>query len=269
MSEEHRDILTPALAARHAAVMDRAGEPRQAGPQGIHWCLTLPETQTGDLGPDGHPPHGDDPALPRRMWASSEIQFHAPIAIGAAIRRRTEIAERREKTGKSGRLLFVTLAHSISAGETLAVTERQSIVYREAAPFGSPPPPPGPPLEERAWDWERIVTPDAVLLFRFSALTFNSHRIHYDLPYATHQEGYPGLVVHGPLIASLLLDLADRHLGPGALARFSFRAVSPAFAGRRLRVLAAVHAGNVEFAVADANGHLVMSAQGSIRNDVR
>lgn len=266
MTQEHlSDMLTPALAARHAAAFSRKTGPQDTGPQGIHWCLTTPDIPTDALGPDGHPPHDGAPGLPRRMWAASALTFHAPIRVGAIIERVSHIADSTEKAGKTGRLLFQTHVHDITADGTPAITERQSIVYRAAARPGVSPPPSGPPLELHTWDWERSVTPDALMLFRFSALTFNSHRIHYDLPYATGVEGYAGLVVHGPLMASLLLDLTDREMGRDALVSFAFRAVSPAFAGNTLRLLAARDRAQIDFAIADDGGNTVMTAQGTLR----
>jgi len=262
-----RDVLTAALARRYAATLDR--EPRPTAPQGIHWCLNTPEAPTADLGEDGHPSRAEYPDLPRRMWASSAVEFHAPIAVGATVERVSRVADTAIKEGKSGRLVFVTMAHEVTADGVLAVSERQSIVYRAAPPANAAPQvngsPPRQPLEPRAWDWQRDLTPDTALLFRFSALTFNSHRIHYDAPYATGVEGYPGLVVHGPLMATLLLDLADRELGPDRLASFAFRAVSPAFAGQPLRLLGARDGDKVTLAVADEAGGTIMTATASLR----
>jgi 3-methylfumaryl-CoA hydratase len=260
MDETRSDVLTHGLATRYAVTFDRTV--RATGPQGIHWCLTTPEAATQALGADGHPARTDHPDLPRRMWASSYVDFHAPIPVGATVERVSHITDSTEKSGKSGRLLFVTVAHDIRADGVLAVSERQSFVYREAPPVDALPPPPSPMLPEGAWDWERVVTPTPPLLFRYSALTFNSHRIHYDLPYAWEEEGYPDLVVHGPLMASLLLDLADRELGPDALAHFAFRAVGPAFAGAPLRLLGRCEGAEVALAVAGMGGALHVSASG-------
>lgn len=261
--ETRTDTLTPALAARYAATFDRPA--RETGPQGIHWCLTTPEAATASLGPDGHPAQDDYPGLPRRMWASSDVTFHAPIPVGAAVIRTSRLADSTEKSGKSGRLMFVTVAHDITANGAPAVSERQSIVYREPARPGAAPPPPGPLLADRTWDWKRALTPDETLLFRYSALTFNSHRIHYDRPYAMHEEGYPGLVVHGPLMASLLLDLADRELGPDRLASFSFRAVSPAFVGAPMTLLGGRDGDRVDLAIAGPDNAMIMQASATIR----
>lgn len=266
MSEEHRrDVLTPALAAHFAATLDRSVADEVA-PQGIHWCLCTPETATRSLGEDGHPAGGGGflppSPLPRRMWASSDVEFLRPLRVGAAVERHSRVLSAKEKTGGRGPLLFVTVAHeTASEGET-AVRETHTIVYREAAMPARTGSPPEPATDVgRDWPWRRVVTPSPPLLFRFSALTFNSHRIHYDLAYAREVEGYPGLVVHGPLMATLLLDLADRELGSNRLARFAFRALSPAFAGEPLTLVGRPGNGTVSFAVLGVDGRTVMTAE--------
>ena len=163
--------------------------------------------------------------LPRRMWAASDITFVRPLCLGSAITRRSIIASATEKHGRSGRLAFVEVDHHLSDAQGELLRERQTIVYREAADPAAP----APVLAPSSKQWSRRIDPDTVLLFRYSALTFNSHRIHYDLPYATGVEGYPGLVVHGPLIATLLLhEMVARHPGL-TITGFRFRAVQPLF----------------------------------------
>jgi len=261
--EIRNDRLTPALAARYAATFDR--EPQATAPQGIHWCLCTPDAATAALGPDGHPANDGflpPSPLPRRMWASSEIVFHAPIPIGAAIVRSSRVANISEKAGRSGALLFVSIAHETRADGVLAVEECQTIVHRAAAHAGATTLPSQTTLDDAGhWDWHREVLPTAPLLFRYSALTFNSHRIHYDLPYAC-SEGYPGLVVQGPLMASLLLDLADRMRGADALARFTFRAIAPAFADAPLQLLGRIESDSVTMRVrsTDGNDHIIATA---------
>jgi 3-methylfumaryl-CoA hydratase len=260
-------MLTPALADRYAAAFDR--DRRDTAPQGIHWCLCTPDTSTATLGPDGHPAGGGgfmpESPLPRRMWASSAVTFHAPIAVGAAIERVSAVLDSTEKTGGSGPLLFVTVGHETRADGVLAVDERQTIVYRAApSPGASPARAPAPASLEQ-WHWRREITPTTPLLFRYSALTFNSHRIHYDLPYASGEEGYPALVVHGPLMASLLLDLADRELGRDALASFSFRAVAPAFVDAPLTLLGRREGDAIVLRVRSAAGHDHMTATATVR----
>ena len=216
-------------------------------PQGIHFALCTPKNPTAELGEDGHPLRDNGPdsflppfSLPRRMWASSAIEFHAPIVDGAAIERSSEIAAISEKKGASGKLAFVNVEHRIKANGTLSVVEMQTLVYREAAAADMPLSPPDTgegTFDPSAWDACRTLVPDPRLLFRYSALTFNSHRIHYDLPYARDVERYRGLVVHGPLTASLLLQLAARELGANRLTRFEFRGLSPAIAGEPLHLV--------------------------------
>ncbi|MDB5713936.1 MAG: hypothetical protein JWO15_1333 [Sphingomonadales bacterium] len=267
-SETRTDVLTPALAARYAATFDR--DHADGASQGIHWCLCTPDAATATLGPDGHPAGGDgfmpESDLPRRMWASSALTFHAPIAVGAAIERVSTVLDTVEKTGGSGTLLFVTVGHRTSADGVLAVDEKQTIVYRAAPSPGAAAAPAAPVTREEHWGWQREITPSTPLLFRYSALTFNSHRIHYDLPYASGEEGYPGLIVHGPLMASLLLDLADRKLGRNALASFAFRAVAPAFVDAPLTLLGRREGDAVNLCVRSAAGHDHMTATATIRS---
>jgi 3-methylfumaryl-CoA hydratase len=260
-----RDVLTPALLARFRATFDSDGT-GDIAPLGIHWCLCTPDAATAELDTDGHPKRGGflpPIPLPRRMWASSNVTFHAPIHGGAAIERRSIIAGIEEKTGGSGALVFVQIDHDTTSDGVLAVSERQTIVYREAstttpAPLGSG----TPRLSDYAW--HRALTPGAPLLFRYSALTFNSHRIHYDLPYATGEEGYLGLVVHGPLTASLLLDLAARELGANRLASFSFRGVSPAIANEPLHLVGNIDGLALRLAALGSDGREVMTATAEI-----
>ncbi|MFM9976709.1 MAG: MaoC family dehydratase N-terminal domain-containing protein [Sphingomonadaceae bacterium] len=259
------DMLTPALLARFRATFD-SSETGDIAPQGIHWCLCTPEAATHALDSDGHPRRGGflpPIPLPRRMWASSTLSFHAPIAVGAAIARRSVIAGVQKKIGGSGPLVFVQLDHETTADGALVVREQQTLVYREAstaapAPLGSG----APALADHAW--HREVTPSAPLLFRYSALTFNSHRIHYDAPYAIAEEGYRGIVVHGPLTATLLLDLAARELSANRLANFSFRGVSPAIAGEVLHLVGTVVDTLVTLTALGSDGREIMTATAEI-----
>lgn len=272
------DMLTPAALARFNAAMDqslRSAAAGDAAPQGIHWCLCLPDAPTADLGEDGHPRRDDSPdsfmpplPLPRRMWAASDMRFHAPIRSGAAIQRISTIASIKEKNGSTGQLFFVDVAHETMADGDLAVSETQSIVFRAAAPV-PPKSQPALPTQTNApnlseWQWHRSLTPNAAMLFRYSALTFNSHRIHYDTAYAQQEEGYPNLVVHGPLTATLLLDLAQRELGLNALTRFQMRAVSPAFVHQILHLVGREdREGGWQLAALGPDGRTVMSATAS------
>lgn len=271
--ERRTDRLDEALAARWLATFDLPAQASGTMPQGVHLCLCTPDAPTATLGEDGHPARGDGAGsflppvpLPRRMWAASEFAFHAPIAVGAAIERVSRIASITPKAGKSGAMVFASVEHDTLADGALAVREVQTLVYREAAAPDAPlqPPPLGETLfDPAAWDAHRMLTPDEPLLFRFSALTFNSHRIHYDLPYARDVERYRGLVVHGPLMASLLLQLAAAHVGP--LQRFAFRAVSPAIAGEPLHlVLRQAEDGEVVLGAFAEDGRQIVRAEGSV-----
>jgi 3-methylfumaryl-CoA hydratase len=272
--ELRRDRVDPGLVARWCATLDRDAPGDGTAPQGLHWCLGLPDAPTAALGADGHPQRSDTPGaflppvpLPRRMWASSAVQFHAPLPVGAATTRTTRIAAITTKQGGSGTLVFIDLAHETRGGDVLLVSETQSLVYRAAAPAGAAavPPPPGPArFDAAAWTVVRSIDPSPPLLFRYSALTFNSHRIHYDLAYATGEEGYRGLVVHGPLTASLLLDLARRHLGDNRLTTFRFRGTSPAIAGEPLHLALCQDGGALALGAFAADGRQVMDASATI-----
>lgn len=246
-TEVRSDWVDQAMLLRWAATFDRQVTVDAAAPQGFHWCLGTPVVQTALLGQDGHPHRDGSPddllppaPLPRRMWASSDIDFYAPLKDGRLATRRSRIASVKEKVGGSGRLLFVQVAHETHSQDELVLSELQSIVYREAPSLGAPPAPPilsAEVFDPKAWDFHHVVTPSEALLFRYSALTFNSHRIHYDAPYAREVEGYRGLVVHGPLTATLLLLLAQERLGDNALRRFCFRGLSPAIVGEPLHLV--------------------------------
>ena len=225
------DVIGPGPAVRLAATLDRDDAPPEPGdalPPGWHWLYFLPATPGSRLAPDGHEARGGfvpPVELPRRMWAGGRLRFHRPLRIGEAVVRESEVVSVTPKRGRRGALVFVVVRHVISGGDGPAVEEEHDIVYREAPRPGAPPPEPAQP--PRAPAWRRTVHADAVLLFRFSALIFNAHRIHYDRAYATEVEGYPGLVVHGPLTAILLLDLLRRERPADAPARFEYRALAP------------------------------------------
>lgn len=272
--EEHReDQADPGLFTRWCATLDRAAPGDGTVPQAFHWCLCAPDAATAQLGQDGHPRRDDSPdsflppvPLPRRMWASSKVEFLAPLKVGEAVTRTSRVAAVTEKSGGSGKLVFVDVAHETYGPQGLAVREVQSLVYREPAAPGTPPSP--PPLgdgtfDPSGWDQHRVIEPGTPLLFRFSALTFNSHRIHYDAPYAVGEEGYRGLVVHGPLTATLLLDLAQRALGDNALRTFAFRGMSPAVADEPLHLVMRGSGEAIELGAFAADGRQVMSGGAS------
>lgn len=193
-----------------------------------HWAYFLPQAGDGEIGEDGHPRRGGFlPAitLPRRMFASADIRFEAPLVLGGDAEMVSRIADVTHKSGRSGDLIFVEVDRIINQSGIVRVRERQSYVYREMDAPAPMPVPLDTPVEGEIWN------PGSVNLFRFSAVTFNSHRIHYDLPYAREQEGYPALVVHGPFTAARLAGFAERE---GRLASFSFRAQSPLFLGQSI-----------------------------------
>jgi 3-methylfumaryl-CoA hydratase len=265
-TQEQTDLLTPALLARFRATID-SDDDDDIAPQAIHWCLCLPDAATNELGDDGHPRKGGwlpPIPLPRRMWASSKVIFHAPIRAGNAITRRSTIAKVSEKTGSNGSLIFVDIDHETFAEGSPVVSERQTLVYREASTAPPTPRPADIVQDLSEWHWHKCVAPSEALLFRYSALTFNSHRIHYDRPYAVEAEHYRGLVVHGPLTATLLLDLAGRSLGINKLKQFSFRGQSPAFAGEPLHLVGKTNGSTITLAALGGDGRVVMSAEASL-----
>jgi 3-methylfumaryl-CoA hydratase len=234
-SEEARDAVNATPYAALAATLDRPAERPPAGtplPPLWHWLYFLPLHRQSEIGPDGHARRGGflpPVPLPRRMWAGSQLEFHAPLRVGDEINRVSTIEDVSEKSGRTGRLVFVKVRHEVRRGEEreIALTEFHDIVYREAPKADDVAPSPRPAPDSSPW--ERKWTPDDVLLFRYSALTFNGHRIHYDRRYVTEVEGYPGLVVHGPLIATLLLDLLRHQWPDSVVAHYEFRAVRPIF----------------------------------------
>ncbi|KTE23903.1 MULTISPECIES: MaoC family dehydratase N-terminal domain-containing protein [unclassified Sphingopyxis] len=264
------DHIDPAAVARWLATLDRSAPADGSVPQAYHWCLCLPDAPTATLGADGHPVRGDSDdsflppiPLPRRMWAASKVEFLAPLRPRQSIMRSSRVASITEKQGGTGKLVFAEIAHETRGDGALAVREIQSIVFREPAPAGAPaaPPPPGEgKFDASGWEAHRMLVPSEALLFRYSALTFNSHRIHYDLPYATHEEGYRGLVVHGPLTATLLLDLAALHLGDNMLQRFAFRGLSPAICGDPLHLVLRRDDDTIALAAFAADRRQVMAA---------
>ena len=268
--EVRTDRIEYGLMARWLATFDREATGIGTVPQGLHWCLCLPDAVTAQLGPDGHPTRDYSQAsflppvpLPRRMWASSKVDFFAPLQLDETVIRTSRIQSITEKLGGSGQLLFVDVAHETLGESGIAVREVQSIVYREAAePSAALSPPENGVRSFDAEDWSshRMLTPSEPLLFRFSALTFNSHRIHYDLPYAQGEEHYRGLVVHGPLTATLLLDLARREYGDDALAHFSYRGLSPAICGEALHLVLRGSGNDIEMAAFAADGRQVTAA---------
>ena len=234
-SETLHDTLTVTPMAALRATLDYAAAPIAPGsplPPLWHWLYFLPLHRQSEIGADGHARRGGflpPVPLPRRMWAGSQFEFRAPVRIGDRVARTSTIASVNSKQGRSGTLVFVKVRHELRCNEAAepALVEFHDIVYREAQrPDDVVPPPQAAPTGAA---WQREIVPDDVLLFRYSALTFNGHRIHYDRKYVTEVEGYPGLIVHGPLIATLLMDLLHRQLPEAQVASFQFKAVRPTF----------------------------------------
>ena len=233
-SETLQDLVTPAPLRGLAATLDREPADVLTGtrlPPLWHWLYFLPMHRQSEIGPDGHARRGGflpPVPLPRRMWAGSQFEFSAPVRVGDAVSRTSTIADVTRKEGRTGELVFVKVRHELRCNGVAdpALVEFHDIVYREARKPGEAEP---PPVAAPAGAWQRTVVPDDVLLFRYSALTFNGHRIHYDRRYVTEVEGYPGLIVHGPLIATLLMDLLRRELPQAEVASFRFKAVRPTF----------------------------------------
>ena len=230
--EEQRDALYPTPVRALAATLDdpqRDAAPGAPLPEIWHWLYFLPLTPRSGLGADGHAKRGGflpPVALERRMWASGHLTFHQDLRIGDQVVKTAEIVQVAEKSGKAGSMVFVTVKHSIRSERGLAVEEEQNIVYLPMPKAFTPAPPNPAPAD---LDWKEPYTFDPPLLFRFSALTFNAHRIHYDIQYTTEVEKYPGLVVHGPLQALLLLGSAQQHHPGHKPARYEYRGVRPLF----------------------------------------
>ncbi|HXZ49738.1 MAG TPA: MaoC family dehydratase N-terminal domain-containing protein [Usitatibacter sp.] len=229
-SETRRDTVTAAPLVALSALLDRDDPAPRLGdfaPPLAHWLYFLPAYRESEVGPDGHAHRGGflpPVPLPRRMWAGSRLEFLRPLVVGSEVSRVSTIRHVAVKEGRSGPLVFVTVRHEIADPGGPVLADEHDIVFRGEGALAARAEP-APPGEA----WRREIRPDPVLLFRYSAVTFNSHRIHYDQPYATKVEGYPGLVVHGPLIATLLVDLLRREKPAVRVRTFSFRARRPLF----------------------------------------
>jgi 3-methylfumaryl-CoA hydratase len=265
---EVTDTLTPQLAkALRATLFLDIGEPANGdpAPHTVHWCLGQPVFPMAMLGPDGHPTRGGflpPVPLPRRMWAGGEIAFIEPLRVGDEVTRSSRIAEVAIKTGSTGTLCFVSVEHIVSTPRGEAIRERQDIVYRENPTGGQNAAPAKPPVAPANLSHTERHLADPVLLFRYSALTFNGHRIHYDRDYVTQVEGYPGLIVHGPLQAALLVEMAAKLHGraPG---KFTYRGLQPLFDGAEFSVNAGATATGLELWTANSDGAPTMRGQAS------
>lgn len=261
-SETREEPLDLARAEALRVTLESLDPPVAEGtplPELWHWAYFWDYAPLSQVGHDGHAARGGflpPVPLPRRMWAGSRFEWLLPLRLGTPARKTSTIASIEEKQGRSGPLVFVTVRHELEGPEGLAIREEHDIVYREASKTGSPARAPGEAaLQGR---WARPLRPDPLLLFRYSALTFNGHRIHYDAPYVTREEGYPDLVVHGPLLATLMVDLARREAPERQLAAFRFRALRPVFCREEIVVGGEPDTKGADVWVAGPDGGLCM-----------
>jgi len=258
---EVSDIVTSQLVkGLRATLFQEIGDPKagDAAPFTVHWCLGQPVFPMSELGPDGHPTRGGflpPVPLPRRMWAGGQLEFFDALRVGDEPKRVSRISDVTLKSGSTGTLCFVSVAHEVTTPRGTAIRERQDIVYRgmESAKAAAPKAPPPPVAKHR----ETHVS-DPVLLFRYSALTFNGHRIHYDRDYVTKVEGYPGLIFHGPLQAAFIVEFAAKLHGGRPPKTFSYRGVQPLFEGSEFSINANDGADGMELWTANAEGQPTM-----------
>ncbi|MGK9168410.1 MaoC family dehydratase N-terminal domain-containing protein [Inquilinus limosus] len=259
--EVAEDIVTADLVRKFRAMLDLPADPPRTGdvaPRLLHFCLAQPAAPTAALGPDGHPQRGGflpPVPLPRRMWAGGRVTFHDDLRVGDSVRRISRIADVAAKEGRTGLLCFVTVDHAIEAHGRPVLRERQDIVYRGLDGGAKTAPAPAEPGRHR-----RRIEPSPPLLFRYSALTFNGHRIHYDRRYVTEVEGYPGLIVHGPLQATLLFNFAAELRGAPPT-RFAFRSLSPLFDDDAFLLHASEDGDGLKLWSARENGPVAMAAE--------
>lgn len=274
-TETVTECIAPFPSNALAATLDR-DDPEYADgtplPPLWHWLHFLPTFRLADAGYDGHAALGGflpPVALPRRMWAGSRFRFLAPLCIGRTLRKVSTVSSVTHKKGRSGDLVFVTVGHRVSDGDIVGIEEEHDIVYRQEPEPGLPTP--TPPRAPETSAFSRIVQPDPVLLFRYSALTFNGHRIHYDRSFCTDTEGYKGLVVHGPLLATLLLDLLRREMPDAQVEAFEFRALSTVFDIHDFSVHGQPQPDGktIQLWVRRHDGALAMTAKASIFGDIK
>jgi 3-methylfumaryl-CoA hydratase len=272
-SETVRDQICATPVKALNATLDHPAtttEPDTPLPPLWHWLYFLPLHRQSEIGPDGHAKRGGflpPVPLPRRMWAGSQFEFRSPVRVGDAVERTSTIADVSAKEGRSGKLVFVKVRHELRRNGSAepAIVEFHDIVYRETKRPEDVEPP--PQRAQAGAAWQREIVPDDVLLFRYSALTFNGHRIHYDRKYVTEVEGYPGLIVHGPLIATLLMDLVRRNMPDATVKAFRFKAVRPTFDLNPFRVNGQLQndGTSVKLWAQDHEGWLTMDAIATLR----
>ena len=265
--ETRSDVISPAPLRGLTATLDNSGPvpgPGERLPEPWHWLYFLPAPAASSLDVDGHPRRGDflpPVPLPRRMWAGSSIRFLSALHVGDEVQRVSTIGDVTLKEGANGVLVFVSVQHVIYRDGRPVLEEEQQLVYRERG--GANPAARVLPAPAQA-QWSREILPDPVLLFRYSALTFNSHRIHYDRDYAVQEEGYAGLVVQGPLTATLLLDLLRREVPGARPATFRFRGIRPMLDGAAVQLQGRRDGNSVRLWALDASGALAMDAQAEL-----
>jgi len=267
-TEEAEELIALAPVQAAAATLDDTTTEFARGstlPPLWHWFFFLPRVPQSRLGPDGHPDRGGfmpPIELPRRMFAGARVRFLKPLLIGERARRQSLIREVSEKAGRTGKLAFVTVWHQIEQDGGICIEEEQDIVFREAGAVVA-----APEMREfapaPAGSWSRVINPDPTLLFRFSALTFNAHRIHYDRDYATTGEGYPGLVVHGPLTAVLLMELVRSH-SRRPVSAFAFRGLAPLFDLAPFRLVGTPDGQRVHLEAQGPDGKTTLTAEAEL-----
>ena len=262
-TETAQDEITPRLARELRATLDLDALAADGPlPLAVHWCLAPPAVKASLIGPDGHPLRGGflpPVPLPRRMWAGGEVKFRDPLQVGDKVERRSRIVDVAVKQGRSGVLCFVSVSHEYFTVRGLAIEDRQDIVYRD---FNTVTPSSANPGNLPAPEWRRAMQANPVLLLRYSALTFNGHRIHYDRPYATNVEGYPGLIVHGPLQATLLIEFAAS-IKDRPPKQFRYRAVQPLFDFTPFEMCARPTSDGLHLWIQTVEGAQTMDAQAS------
>ncbi len=269
-AERHvtHDVVTPALVDRYLVTLGHRPQglkPGAPAPLGLHWCLGPEAAAMEDLGPDGLPERGGIiPPVPlaARMWAGGDLDFAAPLRVGDAVERVAALSTLTEKAGRAGRLAFLGIDYDYRVDGAVRLHEVQRIVCREPAPLDLGQ---AAPEHDGPWAFRRRVATSAPMLLRFSSLTFNPHRIHYDLPYATGTEGYPGLLVHGTLTAALLLDTCAAAVGIEAIARVTLRARRPAFCGTVLTLAGQRGPDVIRLVALDGDGLTVMDGSATLR----
>ncbi|MDH4565598.1 acyl-CoA dehydrogenase [Pseudomonas sp. BN414] len=261
--DQRVDRIDPRIAQALAATLDLDPDSMKAGaelPPLWHWVYFTPNARCSEIGADGHPQRGGflPPVdLPNRMWAGGHLNFKQPLRVGEEVNRISRIVRCQRKVGRHGELVFVTVEHSVSGERGVCLVEEQDIVYRQPAPKEAPL---AGEVVDGCAEFGRRIRPDPVLLFRYSALTFNSHRIHYDQPYATQEEGYPSLVVHGPLAATLLLETFRATYPDKRIRRFAFRAVGPLFSSADFDVCGELTGPDSAALWTECDGRLAMKA---------